>query len=148
MRRCYICQLVAWWEVCESKKVIDTGTEETGIFCRHIWTLRCLICFWLTDFFFCFFNRFLRNCEAVAHAFILNCKNTSVILVFKNSSLQKPPTRGVPKKRCSENMQQIYRRTPMPKCYFNKVVLQLYWYHSSAWVFSCNFAALFQNTFS
>ena len=23
-------------------------------------------------------------------------------------------------KRCSENMQQIYRRTPMPKCGFNK----------------------------
>ena len=24
-------------------------------------------------------------------------------------------TRGVPGKRCSENMRQIYRRTPMPK---------------------------------
>ena len=29
--------------------------------------------------------------------------------------------RGFLKKRCSENMQQIYRRTPMPKCDFNKV---------------------------
>ena len=29
---------------------------------------------------------------------------------------QKQPSRGVFKKRCSENMQQIYRRTPMPKC--------------------------------
>ena len=28
-------------------------------------------------------------------------------------------------KRCSENMQQIYRGTPMPKCDFNKVALQL-----------------------
>ena len=27
-------------------------------------------------------------------------------------------------KRCSENMQQIYRRTPMPKCDFNKVAKQ------------------------
>ena len=26
----------------------------------------------------------------------------------------------------SENMQQITRRTPMPKCDFNKAVLQLY----------------------
>ena len=26
----------------------------------------------------------------------------------------------------SENMQQINRRTPMPKCDFNKAVLQLY----------------------
>ena len=28
---------------------------------------------------------------------------------------QKQPPRGVPKERCSENMQQIYSRTPMPK---------------------------------
>ena len=30
------------------------------------------------------------------------------------------------RKRCSENKQQMYRRTPMPKCDFNKVALQLY----------------------
>ena len=40
------------------------------------------------------------------------------------TSLQKQPLRGVSRKRCSENMQQIYRRTPMPKCDFNKVALQ------------------------
>ena len=34
---------------------------------------------------------------------------------------QKHPLRGVPRKRCSENMQQIYSRTPMPKCDFNKI---------------------------
>ena len=34
--------------------------------------------------------------------------------------LQKQPFISVPKKRCSENMQQIYRRTPMP------VFLELY----------------------
>ena len=28
---------------------------------------------------------------------------------------QKQPSRGVLRKRCSENMQQIYSRTPMPK---------------------------------
>ena len=28
---------------------------------------------------------------------------------------------GVLRKRCAENMQQIYRRTPMPKCDFYKV---------------------------
>ena len=33
--------------------------------------------------------------------------------------MQKQPPRGVLKKRCSENMQQIYRRTTMPKCDFN-----------------------------
>ena len=51
-------------------------------------------------------------------------------------------------KRCSEGMQQIYRRTPMPKCDFNKVAKQLYWNHPSAWVFSYKFAAYLQNTFS
>ena len=30
--------------------------------------------------------------------------------------LQKQPPRGVPRKRCSESMQQIYRKTPMSKC--------------------------------
>ena len=29
-------------------------------------------------------------------------------------------------------MQQIYRKTPTPKCDFNKVALQLYWNRTSA----------------
>ena len=29
------------------------------------------------------------------------------------------------KRRCSENMQQIYRRTPMPKCDLNNVAKEL-----------------------
>ena len=60
---------------------------------------------------------------------------------------QKQPSRGVPGKKCYENMQQIYRRTPMPKCGFNKAANQLYWNHTSAWVFSCKFTVYFQNTF-
>ena len=35
-------------------------------------------------------------------------------------------TGGALIKRCSENMQKIYRRTPMPKYNFNKVAKQLY----------------------
>ena len=38
---------------------------------------------------------------------------------------QKHPSRGVLRKRYFENMQQIYRRTPMPKCDFTKVALNL-----------------------
>ena len=64
------------------------------------------------------------------------------------SATEKQPPRGILKKRCSENMQQIYRRTPMLKCDFNKVAKQLYWNCTSARVFSCKFAAYFQNTFS
>ena len=36
-------------------------------------------------------------------------------------SVQRQLFRGVLSKSCSENMQQIYRRAPMPKCDFNKV---------------------------
>ena len=39
---------------------------------------------------------------------------------------QKQPPTDVPRKKCSKNMQQIYRRTPMPKCDFNKVAKQVY----------------------
>ena len=35
----------------------------------------------------------------------------------------------------------------MPKCDFDKAAQRLYWNHTSAWVFSCNFAAYFQNSF-
>ena len=40
-----------------------------------------------------------------------------IINVFRSTNR----SRGVLRKRCSENMQQIYRRAPMPKCDFNKV---------------------------
>ena len=50
--------------------------------------------------------------------------------------LLKQPTRSVLRKRCSENMQQVYRRTPMSKCDFNKAATQL------------NFLHIFRTTFS
>ena len=43
---------------------------------------------------------------------------------------------------------KFFRRTSMAKCNFNKVVKQLYWNHTLAWVFSWKFAAYFQNIFS
>ena len=49
------------------------------------------------------------------------------LLIFESFELiKKQPPRGVPRKRYSENMQQSYRRTPMPKYDFNKVANQLY----------------------
>ena len=56
-----------------------------------------------------------------------------------------------------ENNGERYQETPwssshpevfLRKCDFNKVTLQFYWNRASAWVFSCKFAAYFQNTFS
>ena len=51
---------------------------------------------------------------------------TEEIGSFLPVKIQKQPPRGVLKKWCSENMQQIYRRTPMSNCDFNKVPKQLY----------------------
>ena len=50
-----------------------------------------------------------------------------VTLYIRSNTLfsnQKQSVRGVLRKRCSENMQQIYRRTPMPTFDFNKVAKQ------------------------
>ena len=43
-----------------------------------------------------------------------------------NKYKKEQPSRGVPRKRRSEDMQQIYRRTPMPKNDCNKVAKQFY----------------------
>ena len=61
--------------------------------------------------------------------------------------IQKKSPRGIPRKRCSENMQQIYRRTPMPQCNFNKIAKQLFWNRTLPWVLSCKFAAFFRTFF-
>ena len=50
---------------------------------------------------------------------VIPCKVTVTV----KSEMQKQPCRHIFKQRYSGNMQQIYRRTPMPKCDFNKVVL-------------------------
>ena len=79
--------------------------------------------------------------------FFVNLSDIKVYF-FKTETIQKQPARCVLMKNYSENMQKIYRRrTPMSKCYFNKVAFQLYWNRTSTWVFSCKFAAYFQNTF-
>ena len=46
------------------------------------------------------------------------------------NTIVKQPTRGVLKKRYSENMLQIYRRTPTVKCDFKKVALKIFYIFS------------------
>ena len=60
--------------------------------------------------------------------FKVDLKQVKIHILDSETSFkyQQQPPRGVPRNRCSENMQQIYRRTHMPKCDFNKVALQLY----------------------
>ena len=38
----------------------------------------------------------------------------------------KQPPRGVSVKRYSANMQQNYKKTPMPKCSYSNIALHLY----------------------
>ena len=62
---------------------------------------------WLIDF-----QRFLSN---------IHSRNMSVLSI----QCRKHPFRGVLIKRCSENMQQIYKRTPIPKCDSNFIEITL-----------------------
>ena len=72
---------------------------------------------------------------------------SKIIGSYCNWFTWKQPCRSVLWKRCSRNVQQVYWRKPIQKCDFNKVALQIYWSHTSAWMFSCKLAAYFQNTF-
>ena len=85
-----------------------------------------LVCLFINDRQNLFFKCFAE------HIFCLHLFH--VLLTFWVIKLQKHSLRGVVKKNCCENMQQIYRRTPMPKCDFNKVAKQLSWNYISAWV--------------
>ena len=49
----------------------------------------------------------------------IKCVGSKTFL--RNVYFKKQPSRGVLRKRYSKNMKQIYRRTPMPNCDFNKV---------------------------
>ena len=48
--------------------------------------------------------------------------NNSRTIHFK---LQKQPSRGVLRKRCSENMQQIFKKTPFPRITSGRLLLKL-----------------------
>ena len=60
-----------------------------------------------------------------------------------SEDIQNQSSVAVLMKRCSKNMLQIYRRTHIPKCDFNKVVKQHCWNHTSTWMFSCKFGCTF-----
>ena len=57
--------------------------------------------------------------------FIDKMEIAKVTPIFKSGKkeLEKQPLSGVPRKSYFENMQQIYRRTPMEKYDFNKVAV-------------------------
>ena len=55
----------------------------------------------------------------------MSCRRSNYI-----NFVQKQSSRDVLKKRCFENTRQIYRRTSLLKCDFNKVALQHHWNHT------------------
>ena len=63
-----------------------------------------------------FFCSLVFRCSASVPCSVVPCSGVPDFIVC--------PSRGGIRKRCSENIQQIYRRTAMPKCDFNKVALQ------------------------
>ena len=66
--------------------------------------------------------------QRVPNVFIATLTKFSEFWLFSVTYLWKKfydTETAVQRKRCSENMQQIYRRTPMPKFDFSKVAKQL-----------------------
>ena len=78
-----------------------------------------------------------RHCRTLENSCFWN-------LIMK---FQKQPPRGVPRKRSTENMQKIYRRTTMLKFDFNKVAKQLYWNRTLAWLSPVNLLHIFRTPF-
>ena len=68
-------------------------------------------------------------------------------LIQKTILFQKQPTRPVLREMYSENMQQIYRRTPMSNCNFNKVAKHLYWNRPSNGCSPVNLLHIFRTFF-
>ena len=62
--------------------------------------------------------------------------------------LQKQPSRVVLRESCSKICNKFTGKHPWRSVISINVAKQLYWNHTLAWVFSCKFAAYFQNTFS
>ena len=66
-----------------------------------------------------FIYSIVGRCGSTVHSFIKNKFHRASFPGIFWITTQKQPFRG--RKRCSENMQQIYRRTPIKKWDFNKV---------------------------
>ena len=66
-----------------------------------------------------YFNYYVLNWDS-KNKFILEIDICNGLTI----DIQTQPSRDILRERCSENMQQIYRKTPMTKCDFNKVGLQ------------------------
>ena len=79
----------------------------------------------MTEIFISLFVKwygFMPNGSVLLPQLIFLAEDICQLSFFKkaNFSKQKQPFKGVLRKRCSENLQQIYRKTPMLKYDSNK----------------------------
>ena len=106
-------------------RIITESKKQAVILPFHAWPEKLT---WLTDnfsqdeskFLICSQFRLAENlfkCELFFKC-ILNFTNWRKQYIARHLLVQKQSSRGVPRKKCSENMHQIYRRRPMPKCDF------------------------------
>ena len=65
-----------------------------------------------------------KTSDCIKDIKVLNSAITQFVLRYRTNVLQKQSRRGVLLKRCSADMQQIYRRRPMQERDFNKVAMQ------------------------
>ena len=89
-----------FWKLNENLKINDTCQWQIFLLYSVTLNTKCILTFPTMDLTF---PRFFPN----------------------KKSFQKQPSRTVLKNSCSENMQQIYRKTTMPKCDFDKNAKQL-----------------------
>ena len=76
-------------------------------------------------------------CQFVVHSTFLS-KVMVDAKFYHHQSSQNEPSRGVLIKRCSENMQQIYKRTPILKCGFNSYIsVSVIWRFSMGVLYIC-----------
>ena len=59
----------------------------------------------------------------ITHKLVFLSKQKQKTFLITELEAYKQPFRGILKKRCCENIKQIYRRTPTPKNDFNKVAI-------------------------
>ena len=110
-----------------------TDTAKINITINYFW--ETLHCRYLTGFWICLGLWIYQRFWVTPGFWIYQV--FEYLMVLKIPEFQNQSLRGVSRKRCSENMQQIYMRTPVPKCNFNKVALE-FWICFWFWILQGN----------
>ena len=115
-----LCAWYTWNLVIASKLTFfhSSGERTTPTYVSNFLIYICLLFIFMFTFSFKFLQTSLTIKELIKHE---NKFNRKVLQVF-HEIFERNVSQCILafKKYCYENMQQIYRRTAMPKCHFNK----------------------------